>query len=67
VWTDFKILEVKVPVIFSGTEGFPAHRDRRYKVLCLIIYYKPIHSIILSLLFEHYSRLKDLVLSGSPW
>ncbi len=28
--TDFKILEVKVPVIFSGTEGFPLRRDGRY-------------------------------------
>jgi hypothetical protein len=30
VYTDFKILEVKVPVIFSGTKGFPPRRDGRY-------------------------------------
>lgn len=30
VCIDFKMLEVKVPIIFSGTQGFPARRDRRY-------------------------------------
>jgi hypothetical protein len=30
VCTNFKILKVKVPIIFSGTQGFPARRDRRY-------------------------------------
>ena len=30
VCTDFKMLEVKVPISFSGTQGFPARRDRRY-------------------------------------
>jgi hypothetical protein len=30
VCTDFKILEVKVPIIFSGTQGFPLRRDGRY-------------------------------------
>ena len=29
VYTDFKMLEVKVPISFSGTQGFPARRDRR--------------------------------------
>jgi hypothetical protein len=24
------VLKVKVPIIFSGTEGFPARRDGRY-------------------------------------
>jgi hypothetical protein len=28
------MLEVIVPVKFSGTEGFPARRDRRYEI-CL--------------------------------
>ena len=28
---DFKILEIKVPIIFSGTQGFPLHRDGRYQ------------------------------------
>jgi len=27
---DFKMLKVKVPINFSGTQGFPACRDRRY-------------------------------------
>jgi hypothetical protein len=31
VCTDFKILEVKVPIIFSGMQGFPLRRDGRYK------------------------------------
>jgi hypothetical protein len=26
---DFKMLEVNVPIIFSGTWGFPARRDGR--------------------------------------
>ena len=30
MWTDFKILEVKVPIKFSGTQGFPLRRDGRY-------------------------------------
>jgi len=29
VCTDFKMLKVKVPIIFSGTWGFPLHRDGR--------------------------------------
>jgi hypothetical protein len=29
MFIDFKILKVKVPIIFSGTHGFPARRDRR--------------------------------------
>jgi hypothetical protein len=29
VYIDFKMLKAKVPVIFSGTQGFPARRDRR--------------------------------------
>ncbi len=28
---DFKILEVKVPIIFSGTKGFPLRRDGHYR------------------------------------
>jgi hypothetical protein len=28
--TDFKILQVKVPIIFFGTPGFSARRDGRY-------------------------------------
>jgi len=31
--TDFKILKVKVPVIFFGTQGFSSHRDGRYNSL----------------------------------
>jgi hypothetical protein len=31
---NFVMLEVIVPVKFSGTEGFPARRDRRYEI-CL--------------------------------
>ena len=27
---DFEMLKVKVPTIFSVTQGFPARRDRRY-------------------------------------
>jgi hypothetical protein len=30
VCTDFKILEVKVPIVFFGTQGFSARRDGRY-------------------------------------
>jgi hypothetical protein len=30
VYTDFKTLKVKVPINFSGTQGFPACRDGRY-------------------------------------
>jgi hypothetical protein len=26
----FKIFKVKVPINFSGTQGFPARRDKRY-------------------------------------
>ena len=33
--TDFKILKVKVPIIFFGTEGFSARRDRTYLSLTL--------------------------------
>jgi hypothetical protein len=29
VCIDFKILKVKVPINFSGTQGFPARRDGR--------------------------------------
>jgi len=29
VCIDFKMLEVKVPIIFSGTQGFPLCRDGR--------------------------------------
>jgi hypothetical protein len=29
MFIDFKILKVKVPIIFSSTHGFPARRDRR--------------------------------------
>jgi hypothetical protein len=29
VRTDFNMLEVKVPIIFSGTWGFPLRRDGR--------------------------------------
>jgi hypothetical protein len=29
VYIDFKMLKVKVPIIFSGTQGFPARRDGR--------------------------------------
>ena len=28
--TDFKMLQVKVPIIFFGTQGFSARRDGRY-------------------------------------
>jgi hypothetical protein len=30
VYTKSELLEVKVPSFFSGTQGFPARRDRRY-------------------------------------
>ena len=30
--TDFKMLEVKVPIIFSSTQGFPLRRDGRYPI-----------------------------------
>ena len=30
VCTEFKMLKVKVPVIFLGTEGFSPRRDGRY-------------------------------------
>jgi hypothetical protein len=29
IYIDFEILKVKVPMIFYGTHGFPARRDRR--------------------------------------
>jgi hypothetical protein len=32
VCMDFKMLKVKVPIIFSGTQGFPARRDGRYSL-----------------------------------
>ena len=32
MYIDFKMLKVKVPIIFSRTQGFPAHRDGRYYV-----------------------------------
>jgi len=32
VCVDFKILEINVPVIFSGTRGFPARRDGHYRI-----------------------------------
>ena len=35
--TDFKMLEVKVPIIFSGTKGFPLRRDGRYGESVLIV------------------------------
>jgi len=31
MFIDFKILKVKVPIIFSGTHGFLARRDVSYK------------------------------------
>ena len=30
VCTEFEMLEVKVPIVFFGTQGFSAHRDGRY-------------------------------------
>ncbi len=30
VCTDFKMLEVKVPISFSGTQGFPARKVFRH-------------------------------------
>jgi hypothetical protein len=30
MYTDFKMLKVKVLIIFFGTQGFSARRDRRY-------------------------------------
>jgi len=32
VCTEFKMLKVKVPIIFLGTVGFSPHRDGRYIV-----------------------------------
>jgi hypothetical protein len=32
VCIDFKILKVKVPIIFSGTQVFPACRDEHYLI-----------------------------------
>ena len=29
---DFKILKVKVLILFSGTQGFPARRNKRYNI-----------------------------------
>jgi hypothetical protein len=34
---DFEIPEVKVPVIFSGTQGFPVRRDGRYITLAFLM------------------------------
>ena len=36
----FGMSKVKVPVFFSGTEGFPPHRDGRYLSQSQIYYYK---------------------------
>jgi len=30
----FDMSKVKVPIIFSGTEGFPPRRDGRYSSCC---------------------------------
>jgi len=30
VCTEFDMFDVKVPIIFSGTQGFPARTDARY-------------------------------------
>ena len=38
VCTDFKMLKVKVPIIFFGTQGFSARRDGRYKLDLLFLY-----------------------------
>jgi hypothetical protein len=32
VCTDFKMLQVKVPIIFFGIPVFSAHKNRRYKI-----------------------------------
>ena len=37
VYTDFKILKVKVPVIFLGTVGFSLRRDGRYYLYQLLL------------------------------
>jgi hypothetical protein len=34
---DFEIPEVKVPVIFSGTQGFPVRRGGRYITLAFLM------------------------------
>jgi len=34
----FDMSKVKVPVIFSGTEGFPPRRDGRYLILIKMSY-----------------------------
>jgi hypothetical protein len=40
VCTDFKMLQVKVPIIFFGTPVFSARRDGRYSyVLASISYF----------------------------
>ena len=31
--TDFKMLKVKVPIVYSGAKGFPLRRDRRSKAI----------------------------------
>jgi hypothetical protein len=37
VCTDFKMLKVKVSIIFFGTQGFPARRDGRYSFSSFLI------------------------------
>ena len=43
MYIDFKMLKVKVPIIFSGTQGFLARRDGRYYVAKpYILSHKPV-------------------------
>jgi hypothetical protein len=45
VCIDFKMLKVKVPIIFSGTQGFPACRDGRYMFILYLSQSAQLHEL----------------------
>jgi hypothetical protein len=59
VCTDFKMLKVKVPIIFFGTQGFSAHRDGwpfHFHYFTLTVY--PPFSKLLNLLSYKYQQIR---------
>jgi hypothetical protein len=57
VFTEFELLEVKVPIIFLGTAGFSHPRDARY-LSNFTQYYQ--HVVLISSELGFYSQLSVL-------
>jgi len=61
----FDMFKVEVPVVFSGTEGFPPRRDGRYSTVHRTPYKRPNLSETMhhntSLVTEHHKRRPNAV------